>query len=269
MDSEPQPPDAPVSAATMRCLNCRGVVPVDAPVCPLCGFPFTCDITPIDSPRLRLRSGAWRTILGLAAIFFLITSGLFSSTGYDTYQGYVLDVAARLSPETHSGIPVNGPSFFVDRTELALALLEQRAPDFYWRMQDSVKGIDYLAPNFMEGPAGKRISLVGIGAVSEPDTGKVQVLTVTAFPNGVDELWDRNVFSYAGVLVHELRHIELHATGQAPGGWQEEWMCERAAYAAEKQMQAPPGLLLQYEMYLADPQNRRYQRWYKWYEQWD
>jgi len=269
MDSEPQPPDASPSAAVMRCVNCRSEVPYDAAVCPLCGFPFSCDLTPVDSPRLRLKRGAWRTILGLAAIFFLITSGFFTSTGYDAYQGYVLDVAARLQPDTHSGISIAGPSFFVYRTELALALLMQRAPDFYWRMQDNIKSIDYMGPSSLAGPGGKRISLEGIGALAEPDTRQVFVLTVTAFPNGVDELWDRNVFSYAGILVHELRHIELHASGQAPGGWQEEWMCERAAYSALRQMQAPPGLLLQYEMYLEDPQNRRYQKWYKWYEQWD
>lgn len=269
MDDQLQPPLLPASPATMRCLNCHGIVPYDAAVCPLCGFPFTCDLTPITSPRLRVRSGIWRTLLALAAIIFLVTSGFFTSTGYDSYQGYVIDIAARLAPETHSNIPIAGPSSFIERTELALALLEQRAPDVYWRMQDTVKGISYLAPNYLQGPGGRRVSLEGIGALADPDTAQVEVLAVTAFPSGVDELWDRNIFSYAGVLVHELRHIELHASGLATGGWREEWMCERAAYAAEKQMQAPPGLLLQYEMYLEDPQNPRYQRWYKWYQQWD
>lgn len=269
MDYSIQESSALASDRMMRCLNCGATVPYDSITCPACGFPFTCDLTPIDTLVTKRRKDSWRMLLALAAIIFLITSGVFSSTGYDAYQGFVYDVAARLAPNTSSGIPISGPSFFITRTQMALDLLEQRAPDFYWRMQDSITQIEYLAPNYLETEGGKRISLEGIGALAEPQTGKVSVLYVTAFPNGVDQLWDRNVFSYAGILVHELRHIELHAAGEAPGGWQEEWLCESAAYAALKQMQAPPGLMLQYEMYLDEPQNKRYQRWYKWYEQWE
>jgi hypothetical protein len=252
----------------MRCAVCRQWVPEDSAVCPLCGFPYSCDLTPIPVARLRTRSSTWRTLLGLAAIFLLISTGVFNYSSNDTYMGYTSEVVSRLAPDVDSGIPLHGPDIFVERTELTLALLKLRAPDFYWRMQDSVRGIAYLAPSYLESEAGKRISLEGIGALSEPATGQVQVLSVTAFPSGVAEFYDHDVFSYAGTLIHELRHIELHASQQAPGGWQEEWLCEKAAYDAERQMGAPKGVLLRYELYLDEPQAKRYQGWYKWYQQW-
>jgi hypothetical protein len=175
-------------------------------------------------------------------------------------------VISSLKPATDSGIPVTGPEAFIQRTQLALGLLQQRAPDFYLRMRAAVTSIDYLDQYYLEAED-HNISLEGIGAVSTPATGQVQVLLNTAFPSGIDEYWDYDVFSYAGVLVHELRHIELHAMGTSTGGWQEEAECERAAYDAVKQMDAPGAILARYELYLAEPTSRRYQKWYDWYRQ--
>jgi hypothetical protein len=255
--------------AVIACPRCRQHVPVSSGVCPACGFPFVCDTADYDTPALRLRSGTWRVLLGLAAIIFLLTSGVFLYTGYDEYHGLTTAVIANLTPVTDSGITIDGPGNFVTRTQLTLSLLKLRAPDFYWRIQDNVTSIEYLAPSYLETEEGRRISLEGIGALAEPATGHVRVLYSTAFPSGPSELWDRDVFSYAGVLVHEMRHIELHAMGRAPGGWQEEVLCERAGYAALKLAQAPPGVLLQYEIYLENPRAKRYQPWYDWYKQWE
>lgn len=251
------------------CPRCGERVPISGGVCPECGFPFVCDTAEYAGAALRLRGGVWRVLLGLAAIIFLLTSGVFLYTGYDEYYGLTTAVISNLTPAVDSDIAVDGPGNFVARTELVLGLLKQRAPDFYWRVQDSVTSIEYLAPSFLETEEGRKISLEGIGALAEPATGRVRVLYSTAFPSGPAELWDRDVFSYAGVLVHELRHIELHAMGIAPGGWQEEVLCERAGYTALKLAQAPAGVLLHYEIYLDNPQAKRYQQWYDWYEQWE
>jgi len=251
------------------CPRCGNRVPIAGGTCPACGFPFICDIGEIATPALIRRGQIWRVLLGLAAIIFLLTSGVFMHTGYDEYQGLTTGVVASIPPATDSGIPIEGPEVFVARTELALGLLKLRAPDFYWRMQDSVTSIEYLGPGWLEGPEGRRISLENIGALAEPATGRVRVLYTTAFPSGMADLWDRDAFSYAGVLVHELRHIELHAMGQNPGGWQEEVLCEQAAYAAMQQALAPPVIQLKYEIYLDNPQAQRYQNWYDWYKQWE
>jgi hypothetical protein len=200
---------------------------------------------------------------------FLLTSGVFLNTGYDEYNGFTTGVVANLMPARDSGVELIGPANFIARTELTLGLLKLRAPDFYWRICDSVTSIEYLAPSYMETPEGQRISLEGIGALAEPATGRVLVLYSTAFPSGPAQLYDRDAFSYAGVLVHELRHIELHAMGIDPGGWQEEVLCEQAGYAALKLAQAPDGVLLRYEIYLENPQAKRYQGWYDWYKQWE
>ncbi|MBN2083336.1 hypothetical protein JW859_14155 [bacterium] len=255
--------------AVIVCPRCRQRVPVAGGTCPACGFPFICDVGEIETPAQIRRGQIWRVLLGLAAIIFLLTSGVFMQTGYDEYQGLTTAAVASTPPATDSGIPIDGPPLFVSRTELALGLLKLRAPDFYWRMQDSVTSIEYLGPAWLEGPEGRRISLENIGALAEPATGRVRVLYTTVFPSGMADLWDRDAFSYAGVLVHELRHIELHAMGRAPGGWEEEVLCEQAAYAALQQAQAPPAVLLRYEIYLDDPQARRYQHWYDWYQQWE
>lgn len=236
-----------------------------AGVCEQCGFPFYCETEEYKAPVLR--GGVLRILLGTAGIIFLLTSGVFLHTGYYEFHGLTTTVVAGLAPATDSGIPILGPQAFVRRTELTLGLLKLRAPDFYWRMQDSVKSIEYLAPTYLETEDGRKLTLEGIGALAKPATREVLVLYTTAFPSGPADTWDRDVFSYAGVLVHELRHIELHAMKLNPGGWQEEVLCERAAYAAVKQAQAPPAVLLRYEIYLDNPQAKRYQSWYDWYQQ--
>jgi hypothetical protein len=242
---------------------------VEAYTCPYCGFPFVCDITPLDSGRLRARSMTWRTLLGLAAILFMLTSGIYYNGGYYEYQGLTTYVVDTLAPASDAGFTIDGPPVFIMRTNLVLGLIEQRAPDVYWRIQDNITSIEYLGPAYLETEEGRRISLEGIGALAETATGRVRVLYSTAFPSGPAELYDRDVFSYAGVLVHELRHIELHAMDRAPGGWEEEVLCEQAAYAALKQMSAPGGVLVRYETYLDNPRHKRYQHWYDWYKLWE
>jgi hypothetical protein len=253
---------------TLSCPACRQRAPVDAPVCPHCGFPFSCDLTPISGLAYSARLALWRSLLGLGAIVFLLTSGLFYHTGYEEFYGYTGSVVATLEPALDSGIALSGPQIFIERSELALGLLRKRAPDAYWRMQDQVTTIEYLSAAYLETPAGRKITLEGIGALAEPATGRIRVIAATAFPSGVAELYDRDVYIYAGVLIHELRHIELHNMDLAPGGWQEEVLCETAAYNVLKQMEAPQAVLLRYEIYLENPLHRRYRKWYEWYEQW-
>ncbi len=193
---------------------------------------------------------------------------MFIHSGSAAYHGQTAVVASQLAPDTDSGIEISGPDIFVMRTQLALGLLELRAPDYYFRLTDHIESIEFLAPTYLKTAEGRTISLEGIGAVAEVNTGNVMVLYSTAFPRGMEQLTDYCVFSYAGVLIHEMRHIELHASGIAPGGWREEEMCEQAAYSALKKMDAPGGVLVRYDMYLHDPQDARYQQWYDWYNQW-
>jgi len=225
-----------------------------------------CDISqvPEPAPRIRLR---WRILLGLAAILFWLTNGLLVRGGYYAYHGYSADRIARIAPVSDSGIEIEGPLDFVQRTELVLGLLKLRSPSYYFRVQQSVTSITYLAPNYLSTAEGRRISLEDIGALAHPATGAVSILYSTAFPRGPGDIADYDIFSYAGVLVHELRHIELYASGQDLGGWEEEKLCEEAAYDCLKFMDAPGGVLARYDMYLYDPQHSRYQRWYDWYMQ--
>jgi hypothetical protein len=250
----------------VKCPRCDNRVPVDLPVCRACGFPFICDTAEVDTKRLARRTQSWRTVLGVAVLLFMLTNAVFVTSGSDAYQGLTSGVAANMVADELSGIPISGPDSFVSRTELALGLLKERAPDFYMRMREGVKNIDFLEESYLESQGG-RITLEGIGAVSTPATGRVQVLFATAFPSGAQEYNDFDLFSYTGVLIHELRHIELHKMGQSMGGWEEEVECERAAYEALKHMQAPGAVLQRYTLYLSDPQHRRYQGWYDWYKQ--
>ena len=255
---------------TLACPRCQEDASLATGFCGNCGFPFVCDLDQPDQPGpVRLRNEVWRILLGLAAILFLLGSGAFYDLGIDEFNGRTFVLVQSVPPDTDSGIKLNGPQNFIWRSELVLGLLEQRAPDFYWRIQDSVTEIEYLAPNYLEGPEGRKITLEGIGALAHPASGKVSVLYSTAFPSGPGETYDRDLYIYAGVLVHELRHIELYASGLGPGGMAEEVLCEQAAYAAMLQLNAPPGLLTRYEVFLRDPEHERYQDWYDWYDQWD
>jgi hypothetical protein len=256
-------------AELIICPRCSEQASTSDQTCPVCGFPFICDITPVDSAALRARTNTWRVLLGLAAILFLLTSGMFYHTGYYAYHGYTNELVTKLGPDHEHGIAINGPPDYVYRTELALALLELRAPNFYFRVKQSVTSIDYLSKSFLMTEEGRKIRLEGIGGLANPATGRVQLAYTTVFPTGRVNYWDRDVFMLAGVLVHELRHIELHQLGLAPGGWYEEVLCETAAYDALKRMEAPGGVMQRYEMYLGDPQAKRYQSWYDWYKQWE
>lgn len=268
MDAIEFKPPAPVPG-TIKCPVCRQRVDIAEPVCPECGFPFTCDLTPIDTPARAATMAAWRILLAIGAVLFLLTSGIFLHSGYQEYHGYTQAAIAHLEPLGANAIRIEGPPAFVQRTGLALALMELRAPDTYWRMQDSVTSIEFLSDSYLRTEEGRKVPLERIGALATPATGRVQVLPNVAFPSGLGELWDRDVYSYAGVLVHELRHIELHSAGRAPGGWEEEVLCEQAAYSVLTEMDAPLGVLARYQAYLAAPQAGRYQHWYDWYKYWE
>jgi hypothetical protein len=258
---------APPLLETLTCPNCDAAAPVAAASCPNCGFPFSCDLT-LPSPQQKHRTEAWRVALAaVALISFLITGGLYRDN-VSEYQGLTYKLVASLAPATDSGIPIAGNEAFVGRTSLALALLEQRTPEFYWRMQKSVAKIEYLSPEILRGPLGRAIKLEGIGAVATPSQRLVQVMPTTAFPDGNDA-HDRAIFNYAATLVHELRHIELHWNGQSMGGWQEEVECEQAALSFLKQAGGPTSLIADKQLYLSEPTSRRYQRWYDWYKQFD
>lgn len=253
---------------TVVCPACEARTALSRYACGECGFPLICDITPTAPARPAQRWRALRQYMGvIAAILWLLGSTLLTQSN-EEFNGYTATVINQLAPAADSGIALSGPPQVVERTQLALGLLKQRAPDYYYRICHSVKEIAYLSKSYLEGPEGRKIQLEGIGALATPQRRLVQVLYVTAFPSGTDQLYDRDAFLYAGVLVHELRHIELHYMGTAPGGWQEEVLCEEAAYDALKHMGAPGGVLMRYELYFRDPLARRYRRWYKWYDQW-
>lgn len=261
-------PNNGVPVPQVICPKCEDATGLEDYICEHCGFPLLCDIAPHDDQQDQGVKLQWRIILGVVAIVFWLTNGVFVHQGYNAYHGLTATVVARLTSGNESAIPISGPPPFVLRTKLALDLLKQRSPSFYFRVQQRVTAIDYLGPSYLETEGGKRISLERIGAVSTPSTGQVQVLYSTAFPRGVGEITDYDIFSYAGVLVHELRHIELHDSGQSPGGWEEEVICEEAAYECLKFMGAPGGVLVRYNLYLQDPHAKRYQHWYDWYKQW-
>jgi hypothetical protein len=249
---------------------CRQFARDDDLVCAQCGFPFTCDLTPVNTPLRQAALAAWRSVLAVCALIFVLTSAVFYHSGYQEYQGLTQDVVTRLDPASvASEVVVTGPEAFTVRTQLALALLKSRAPDAYWRLEDSAAGIEFLSASYLNAGDGRKAPLERIGALAEPATGRIMVLPTTAFPSGTGELWDRDVYIYAGVLLHELRHLELHNMGRAPGGWQEEALCEQSAYETLLQMQAPPALLARYEAYLANPHAGRYQGWYNWYKNWE
>src|SRR5690606_28314787 len=106
---------------------------------------------------------------------FTLTSGAFFNTSIESYHGLNTTLINRISPERDSGIPISGPPDFVHRTEMALALLESRADDFYFRMQQYVTEIEYFDGNSLE-YGDRSVPLDGIGAVSTPSTGHVLVL---------------------------------------------------------------------------------------------
>lgn len=255
------------SGPLVECPRCQASSALDGLVCAACGFPFICDISPTKRRSAAPLPG-WRRAVGLLLMLYMLLSGVSTIGSNSAYLGHTTGLAASLRPPADLRVPIHGPEGFVRRTELALGLLSVRAPDFYRRIQQQVGRIEYHAEPFLLSDSGKRISLEGIGAVAEPASGRVLVLLGTAFPSGKGEYWDADVFSYAGVLVHELRHIELHRDGTAPGGVEEEVLCEEAAFAALTQAGAPPGVMARYELYLANPRHRSYQRWYDWYKQW-
>ena len=253
----------------ITCPSCEERISLKAYACSECGFPLVCDISPMDTPVRRGLRISWRVLLGIAVFIFWLTNSLLVHGSYNRYNGLTIEATGHLTPLSDSGVAIGGPAPFVFRTQMALALIERRAPAHFLRIQNHVTSIDFLAPSYLETPEGRRISLERIGALATPSSGKVQVLYNVAFPRGTGDLMDYDVFSYAGVLIHELRHIELHKFGQAPGGWQEEVLCEEAAYEMLKGIGAPGRILGRYELYLDDPLHSSYQHWYDWYEQWE
>jgi hypothetical protein len=269
-----QGPAPALGGALMACPRCDSRQPVAASACMNCGMPFIC-VLELEGAGARRQAGreGWRSVMAVVTLIFVLTNAFLVSGSNAEYEGNTSKLLTSLNPVAllaeSQVVELKGPESFRARTELALALLRSRAPDYYSRIQSQVLSIEYMQGRVMKLDDGVNLNLERMGAVSFPAQRRIYVLMDTAFPSGVDEIWDRDVFTYAGTLVHELRHIELHHSGQAPGGWQEEVLCEEAAYDALKAAQAPGGVMQRYEQYFADPLARRYRHWYDWYDQQD
>lgn len=255
----------------LTCPQCETRQGLEQATCAHCGFPFICAIDAgfeeVRQQARARRAERWRLILAAVTLTFIVTNGLLLAGSNAAYEGTTSHVISRLRRDTENQVPISGPASFVGRTELALGLLKERVPDYYYRIQKEVRSIEYQAGHELQSEDGRSLSLEGIGALAITNERRVLVLPDTAFNSGIDELVDRDVFVYAGTLVHELRHIELHAAGIAPGGVEEEVLCEQGAYDALTHANAPRSVLARYELYFSDPNARRYQRWYDFYKQ--
>ncbi len=258
-----------LSGERMACPQCESLQGTAQNVCANCGYPFVCALDQRfeevrQEKRLRGRE-RWRLVLGLVTLIFVLTNGILVAGSSAKYDGHDTSVIASIRPAPTS-VEIIGPDLFVNRTRLTLGLLQARAPAYYHRIEKEVATIEYLPAHVLAQDNGETLNLEGIGALAMPEQRRVMVLVDTAFPSGMDELWDRDVFIYAGILVHELRHIELHYNGVKLETVAEEIACEEAAYDALKAAQAPGGVLARYDLYFANPNAKRYQRWYDWYD---
>ncbi|MCC7479288.1 hypothetical protein IT575_12625 [bacterium] len=252
------------------CPQCESRQSSAQSVCGSCGFPFVCSLDQrFEEQRQQRRLAGrerWRLLLAGVTLVFVLTNGILVAGSSALYDGHDTRVIASIKA-ADSSIEIKGPDSFKLRTRLALGLLKERAPAYYYRLDREVELIEYQPKRVLVEPDGTRRSLEGIGALAIPSQRRVLVLLDTAFPSGLDELWDRDVFTYAGVLVHELRHIELHYNGTVMETVEEEIACEQAAYDALKAANAPGGVLARYDLFFANPNAKRYQRWYDWYKE--
>jgi len=250
-----------------RCPYCRRTVLVRDLMCPRCGFAFAWDFERLQEPPPPLS-------LGPLLVRFGAVIGVFAFILYFTLQtftlgeGYTTEVIKRLieAGVPSAPLPVTGEGDFPQRVQLALALLQTRAPGYYRRLTVQVTSIEFVPQGSLQFE-GRIIRLTGIAAFIDVDTGAVAVRIPGAYLSGPGELYDRDVFYLAGVLVHEARHRELARVGLNIGGPREEYECERTAYDALVKMGAPRSLLQVLEQFLANPKHPRYRAWERYYEQ--
>lgn len=249
-----------------RCPNCGRTVLVEEGVCPLCGFPFLCELEkPLDRESWSLGSYLSRVILFIGLLAFSL---YFTLTGYTFGEGYTARtvnelVEAGVAP---APMPIEGPPDFVQRVQLALNLLENRAPRFYQRVADNLTSVSYVPEGTLKFQR-RSIYLTGVAAYINPASGATSVRIPGAYLSGTNVLYDRDIFYLAGVLVHEARHRELYRSGLSVGGIAEEYECESTAYDALVRMGAPRALVYSLAQFLQNPYHKRYKAWKRYYEQ--
>ncbi len=245
----------------IRCPYCKRTALVRNLICSRCGFPFYWELS--DAPhlppvqRVPLFS---RFALVTALVAFIIYFTVGTVTLQEGYTTVAIEqvIATGL---TTLPLPVSGDENFQKRTQLAISLLHQRAPSFYGRLVDEVKAI-YYVPKGMPGKSWRSIA-----AFTDPQTGYVFIRIPAVYSSGFGELYDRDVFYYASVLVHEMRHLELARVGLNIGGLAEEVECEQTVYDALKRMDAPKPMLFELEHFLNNPNHPRYKQWLQFYKE--
>ncbi len=248
------------------CPACKAFVFVEEGVCPDCGFPFACDVEQDGETIVKRTSSFLSRILIVTALMAMLV--YFTSYSYTSVEGYTTKTIAELEREGIAplSIPTYGTEDFNERVQLALTLLERRAPSFFARLKRNVSSISYVPQEKLE-LNGRRIYLTGVSAYIDPVTGALRVRASGAYLSGLGELYDRDVFYLAGVLVHEMRHRELYKSGLNVGGLAEEFEAESTAYDALTQMGAPRSLTYSLWQFLTNPNHPRYKGWEKYYRQ--
>jgi hypothetical protein len=256
-DSEPQGWEPFLS----RCPFCQRTVLVRNLICSRCGFPFYWELhgeppsPPVQRVPLFTR---FALVTALFAFIIYFTVGTVTrQEGYTTVAVEKVIASGLIQPP----MPVNGDVDFQKRTQLALSLLRQRAPSFYDRLVSVVNAIDYV-PKGMPTKSWRSVA-----AFAEPEKGYVYVRIPAVYSSGFGELYDRDVFYYASVLIHEMRHLELARVGLNVGGLAEEVECEQTVYDALTRMDAPKPLLIELEQFLNNPNHPRYKQWLQFYKE--
>ncbi len=239
-----------------------------AGVCPECGFPFYGDIE-IQKETVISQSANFISrilvVTGLIATLIYFTNYTYTST-----EGFTKEVISKLNADELIIPPmkVEGPAGFRYRVQLALTLLAQRAPEFYERISENITSINYV-PEERINIEGRRIYLTGVSAYIDPASGATRVRASGAFFSGLNELYDRDIFYLAGVLVHEMRHRELYKSGLNVGGLAEEFEAESTAYDALVRLGAPRSLTYSLWQFLVNPNQPRYKSWERYYRQYE
>jgi len=251
-----------------RCPNCGKFALIQHDICTRCGFSMVWDPypppgeKPYPLPHMLVRVAAFLGALAFVLYFTLYT--------FSTFEGYSRETIAQLEKTglVAAPMPVNGPADVVLRVELALTLLHNRAPQYYGRVAAQVASINFV-PEGKLAFEGSTLRLTGIAAYTDPSTGDVSLRVPAAYLTGPGELYDRDIFYLAGVLVHEMRHCELARAGLSVGGAAEEYECESTAYQMLKGVGAPRALLQSLEQFLLNPHHPRYRAWERFYGQYE
>jgi len=248
------------------CPACQELVTVTDGVCENCGFPFVCELeAKIEPPIMRAGSLVSRILVFIALLAFII---YFSNYNYILGEGYTKEVIGKLEQAGLATLQmrVTGPEDFVRRVQLALTLLKSRGGDYFERVNKNITSIEFAPEEKLE-IVGRRIYLTGISAYIDPASGETRVRISGAYLSGLGELYDRDIFYLAGVLVHEMRHRELFESGLNVGGLAEEYEAESTAYDALVRMGAPRSLTYSIWQFLINPHHPRYKGWERYYRQ--